>query len=233
MKMWYYSKKEEQVGLSFGYGRVFVSSEKLFQLQTSWWSPQRSYLNHKCLSFLNRSQVLVSWGILGPIKAWWQWLSPPRPPQGSAPLLTSPLLPSSSSNGPAPEFWLVQQCTQKTLWGQCLFSRSSFPPCCLVLAQVGTYQRQSSSVMWPNHLDTHLACSSEDSYEYSRWCQRPVRGRKEAMRVTDNRGCVSKTEEKNKMWASESVNEWVCKCFVTQTKNRIILIKVDNQLKNV
>lgn len=55
----------------------------------------------------------------------------------------------------------------------------SFPPCCLVLAQVGAYQRQSSSVMWPNHLDTHLACSSEDSYEYSRCCQGPVRGRRD------------------------------------------------------
>lgn len=83
--------------------------------------------------------------------------------------------------------------------GQCLFSlcRSS-PPCCLVLAQVGAYQRQSNSVMWPNHLDTHLACSSEDSYEYSGYCQGPVRGRKKEMRMADYRGCVSRKGEKVK-----------------------------------
>lgn len=100
-----------------GYVKVFVSSGKLFQLQPSWCSPQRPYLNHKCLSFLNRSQVLVSWGILGPIKACWQWLSPLGPPQGSAPLLTSLLLPSYSSNGSAPRLWLVQHSTQKNPTG--------------------------------------------------------------------------------------------------------------------
>lgn len=214
MKMWNCSQKRgTRLAYPCGYGGVFVSSEKLFQLKTSWWSPQRPYLNHKCLSFLNRSQVLVSWGILGPIKAWWQWLSPPGPPQGSAPLLTSPLLPRPCSNGPAPGFWLVEHSTQKPLWGQCLFSLCrSFPPCCLVLAQVGAYQRQSSSVMRPNHLDTHLACSSEDSYEYSRSCQGPVRGRKDKMRVTDNGGCMSRKNvlqsETGKRIKCVCVSEW-------------------------
>lgn len=157
-----------------GMGECLFPLRSFFQQQTSWRSPQRSYLNHKCLSFSQSfTGFLVSWGILGPIKALVTMTFTPGPPQGSAPLLTSPLLASPSSSGPAPEFWLVQQCTQKTLGGQCLFSLgllfSSLLP--LVLAQVGTYQRQSSSVMWPNHLDTHLACSSEDSYEYSRWCQ--------------------------------------------------------------
>lgn len=175
---------------SWGYGRPFVSSENLFQLQTSWWSPQKPYLNHKCLSFLNHSQVLVSRGILGPIKALWQWLSPPGPPQGSTLLLTSPLLPSTCSSSAAPRFWLAKQSTQQTHCGQCLFSLfSSLLPCSGASL---AYQRQSTSVMWPNHVDTHLACSSKDSYEYSGWCQRGVRSRKEEMRVTDNGGCVSR-----------------------------------------
>lgn len=108
MKMWNCSKKDTRLAYPCGYGTVFVSSEKLFQLRTSLRSPQRPNLNHKCLSFLNRSQVLVSEGILGPIKARWQWLSPPGPLQGSAPLLTSPLQPSHVSNRPFPGFWLVQ-----------------------------------------------------------------------------------------------------------------------------
>lgn len=108
MKMGNCSKKDIRLAYPCGLGRVFVSSEKLFQLWTSWWSPQRPNLNHKCLSFLNRSQVLVSGGILGPIKAWWQWLSPPGPLQGSAPLLTSPLQPRHGSNRPVPGFWLVR-----------------------------------------------------------------------------------------------------------------------------
>lgn len=60
-------------------------------------------------------------------------LSPPGPPQGSAPLLTSPLVPSHCSNGPAPGFWLVQQCTRIQLRGSMsLFSlslASSLLPC--------------------------------------------------------------------------------------------------------
>lgn len=107
MKIWIGEQKETQVGLSSRLCESVCFLWEAFPMQPSWCSPQRPYLNHKCLSFLNRSQVLVSWGILGPIKAHWQWLSPLGPPQGSAPLLTSPLLPSYSSNGSAPGFWLV------------------------------------------------------------------------------------------------------------------------------
>lgn len=134
MKMWNCVQKADQVGLSSGVrGSVCFLWEAFSQLPTSWCSPQKPYLNHKCLSFLNRSQVLVSWGIFGAIKAWWQWLSPLGPPQGSALLLTSPFLPSQSSNGSAPKFWLVQHSTQKSLLGSMslffLWLSSSLLPC--------------------------------------------------------------------------------------------------------
>lgn len=66
--MWKCSKKKcvcgGQVGLSL---RVWesVSSEKLFRLQT----PRDPIWITNVFRFFNRSQVLVSWGILGPIKA--------------------------------------------------------------------------------------------------------------------------------------------------------------------
>lgn len=63
------------------------------------WFPLRSFSNSRprsgipkgliwitnVLRFPTCSQVLVSWGILGPIKPGWQWLSPPGPLQGSTP----------------------------------------------------------------------------------------------------------------------------------------------------
>lgn len=119
-----------------------------------------------------------------------------------------PYWPLHCCPGPAPTVLLqgtdwFNIVPKKLLWGQCLFSVCcSFPPCRLVLAQVWAYQRQSSFVMWPNHLDTHLACSSEDSYEYSRWCQGPVRGRKEEIRVTDSGGCMPRKGER--VWQRET-----------------------------
>lgn len=92
--------------------------------------------------------------------------------------------------------------SKKPLWGQCLFSSSgSLPARCLVLAQVWAYQRQSSSVMLPNHFDTHLACSSEARYEYSQCCHGPVRGALEGMKITHRLFLSSRFGEANvKRW---------------------------------
>lgn len=146
-----------------------------------------SYLNHKCLAFLTCSQVLVSWGILEPIKTEWQWLSPPVPLQGSAPLLTSlHCCTVLASMVPLQNYQLVQESTQtrKTRVNISSLSFALFLPNCLALAQVGAYQKQSTSVMTPNHFDTHLACSSKNSSEYSECFEGSERGKLEEMSDT-------------------------------------------------
>lgn len=102
-----------------------------------------------------------------------------RGPPSYWPLRCRPALTSTFLHPSSDQFNKEPKKPQKNFWGQCLFSPCrSFTPRCLVLAQVGAYQRQSTSVLWPNHSDTHLACSSEDSYEYSTCSQEPVSGRK-------------------------------------------------------
>lgn len=190
MKMWSCGQKGDQVGLSFA-----GMWECLF--------PLRSFSNCRPHGVAPRGPIWITnvfhfsivhrfWSVeefCDPLKPGDNDFHPwdhHRGPPPYWPLYCCPviapmvLLPGSDWFNIAP---------QKTLWGQCLFSfRGSLPPCCLVLAQVWAYQRQSTSVMWPNHLDTHLACSSEGCYEYSRWCQGPVRGPIEEMRMTDNGG---------------------------------------------
>lgn len=111
--------------------------------------------------------------------------------------------------------WFARSTQKQPRWGQCLFSfYGSLPPSRLVLAQVWTYQRQSSSVMWPNHFDTHLACSSADCYEYSSWSQGPVRGSIDETRIM---GAVRSRE--GKQWHKAELliyGTFVAECIKTQ-----------------
>lgn len=175
----------DQVGLSLWVCEIVSSL-----LETLWWSSLIWITNVFRFSIVHRFWSVEEF--LDPLKAGDNDFHPQghrRGPPFYWPLYCCPVwaprdrLPFSH--------WFTIVASKKPLWGQCLFSSSgSLPACCLVLAQVWAYQRQSSSVMLPNHFDTHLACSSEARYEYSQCCHGPVRGALEGMKITDRLFCV-------------------------------------------